>query len=184
MEKKIKNLSLFLFLLFSQLAFADPQINQTDGSGIIYGNNHAYLLSAPHGWVMDVQSGKPDGIPVVFYPKGKTWKDATTVLYSTVTQKPKGAKVEDIIDLDVHKFTKAFPEIKVYRVGHLTTKTGRKASLLYFHGAAPYKYEAVAYIDEPQVVTTIVLNSSEKKDFDLGAAPLKALVKSYEFVKK
>ena len=51
-------------------------------SGIIYGSNHAYMLSAPDGWVLDNESGKANNLRCVFYPDSSTWKKARSVKYS------------------------------------------------------------------------------------------------------
>ena len=43
-------------------------------SGIIYGENHAFTLTAPTGWVLDNTSGAKQGLQAVFYPEGSSWQ--------------------------------------------------------------------------------------------------------------
>jgi hypothetical protein len=50
--------------------------------GYVHGVNHCYYLNEPTGWVLDTESGKRQGLPMVFYPKGSSWAKATTVIYT------------------------------------------------------------------------------------------------------
>ncbi len=62
---------------------APPSMN----SGIVYGDNHAFALSAPPGWVLDNESGVSQGLHAVFYPAGSSWSDSQVVMYANVVQK-------------------------------------------------------------------------------------------------
>jgi hypothetical protein len=67
-------------LVFSSLVavtFGQPEMN----SGIIYGENHSYSLTAPDGWVLDNESGVNEGYFAVFYKKGESWAKGETVMY-------------------------------------------------------------------------------------------------------
>jgi hypothetical protein len=51
------------------LAAAVAAQNKYPG-GIVYGPKAAFNVSAPNGWVLDNESGVPQGEPCVLYPKG------------------------------------------------------------------------------------------------------------------
>ena len=54
----------------------------SSNAGIIYGEDIAYTLVPPDGWVLDNKSGVSQGIHAVFYPEGKGWEASEVVLYS------------------------------------------------------------------------------------------------------
>jgi hypothetical protein len=54
--------------------------NQIPG-GIIYGNDWAYLVTAPDGWIMDSESLSHYNIYALFYEEGKTFGGTTPIIY-------------------------------------------------------------------------------------------------------
>src|ERR1051326_3275936 len=82
-----------------------------DDSGIIYGKNYSFALTAPKGWVLDTASGRQQGLQAVFYPKGSSWKNGAAVMYANILQKTDPAKesLQTIIANDVADFKKESP---------------------------------------------------------------------------
>src|ERR1017187_9021755 len=56
-------------------------------SGLIYGKNHAYWLTAPKGWILDNKSGVSQGLFAVFYPQGSSWAKSSVVMYTNTSSK-------------------------------------------------------------------------------------------------
>lgn len=51
---------------------------------IVYGDSWAMTVAEPRGWIGDTHAGAGDGMNVVFYPKGSSWRDAPIVIYGRV----------------------------------------------------------------------------------------------------
>jgi len=60
--------------------------------GIVHGPKAGFNISAPEGWVLDNESGKDQGFPCVLYPKGSSWANAKTVMYTELA----GTEFEDV----------------------------------------------------------------------------------------
>jgi hypothetical protein len=46
------------------------------GSGIVYGKDDAFAITAPDGWVLDNRAEQNNGLHAVFYPVGSSQVDA------------------------------------------------------------------------------------------------------------
>lgn len=180
--------AIILMLLCS---FARAQEKPEDGgnSGIIYGKNHGFTLTAPKGWVLDNKSGVKDGLHAVFYPVGSSWLKGSVVMYANVYHKKdvKGESLEQIIAGDVAEYKKRAAGLKVTDAKPLPTKwdkgvKDKEATIKHFTDDEHGINEAVAYIDEGKVVVILVLNAQTKKDFELSLPAFKELVGSYFFL--
>lgn len=179
-----------LFLLFTLTASlcgavaaqTDKRAGDDDNSGIIYGTDHAFVLTAPDGWVLDNASGVAQGLHAVFYPKGSSWKASPVVMYANVARK-KSEKdaLETIIESDIADFKRQSPDLKV-EDAEAPAGSGKNVSIKYFAGDKFHNHEAVAYIGESKVVVMLVLSSKTKKGFDDALPAFKQLISSYHFL--
>jgi hypothetical protein len=173
-------------LLFLPIAilviFATAQAQSSGDSGIIYGKDHAYALTAPKCWVLDNKAGMKDGLYAVFYPEGSSWANGTVVMYTNVGSKDANQTVDGFILGDINQFKRESPNIKITDADAVTLEKGKKALVRYFTGDANGNFEAVGYIDEPKVVLMVVLTSRNKKDFDSALPAFHDLLKSYRFI--
>lgn len=150
-------------------------------SGIIYGEKHAYVLTAPKGWVLDNESGVPNGLYAVFYPKGSSW-DGETVMYTNTALLEKSETINDVIKYDIERFKKESPGLQVNQKDSITTTDkNKKAIVYYFSGDRNKNYEAVSYIAEKDITVFIVMTSRTEKGFISNINPFMELVKSYSF---
>jgi len=159
-----------------------------DDSGIIYGKNYSFALTAPKGWVLDTNSGRQQGLQAVFYPKGSSWKNGAAVMYANVYQKndPTKESAQTVIANDVADFKKDSPSLKVVDADSMPTRTDarskdKKATVKYFTGDRNGNSEAVAYVDEGNLVVMLVLNARSQKDFEDSLPAFKEFVGSYFF---
>ena len=180
---------IIVLILLSGFAHAQETPDKGGDSGIIYGENHAFTLTAPSGWVLDNTSGKRQGLQVVFYPEGSSWKNGAAVMYANVYQKKnvKEESLEKVIAGDVDEYKKRSAELKVTDAEPILTAgdvrvKDKKAVIKYFTGDENGNHEAVAYIDEGKVVVMLVLTARSKKDFESSLAAFKELVGSYFFL--
>lgn len=173
----------FALLLFCSAAFAQ------DDSGIIYGKGYSFALTAPKGWVLDTTSGRQQGLQAVIYPKGSSWKTSGAVMYANVYQKTDSTKetLQAIIANDVADFKKDSPNLKVVDADAIPTRADarskdKKATVKYFTADRYGNSEAVAYIDEGNLVVMLVLNTRSQRDFEASLPAFKEFVGSYLFL--
>ena len=169
-------------LLFS---FSYGQRSTTDsirqGGGIIFGNNHAFFLTSPGGWVMDNSSGMNQGLYAVFYPKGGGWKTSPAVMYAyTVSKESDGHETtEKLIYSEVLQYKANYPDVTINFSPELATKDKKNAIVrLFFYS----NYESVAYIDEKPITVILVLTATSKKEFERAFPSFQELVKSYSYL--
>ena len=172
-----------LMLLFCTAAIAQ------DDSGIIYGKNYSFALTAPKGWVLDTTSGREQGLQAVFYPNGSSWKNSAAVMYANVVEKTVAGteSLQSIIANDVADYKKQSPELKVTDADPIPTRANasskdKHATVKYFTGDRYGNSEAVAYVDEGTLIVMLVLNARSNKDFESSLPAFKEFVASYFFL--
>ncbi|MFN8588319.1 MAG: hypothetical protein U0704_11040 [Candidatus Eisenbacteria bacterium] len=151
---------------------------------IVYGDDHAFGVVAPAGWVVDDSSGLGSRIRVVLYPKGQKWDTAPTVIYANpLHQKAKDPKsLPQMIDRDVAAFRKANPRGKVNATPVIPTRVGKVAQVREFSPTGGDPVEAVAYVPEDDLVMLLVLTSREPAGYRAMLPAFREFVKNYQFV--
>jgi len=158
-----------------------PTDSSDSNTGILYGKDHAFTLTAPSGWVLDNTSGVSQGLYAVFYARGGSWQHSPAVMYGKGTSKDIEAKetIEQFIHNDSVQFVENQPGVKISSSSPIQTRLGRTAIVRTFSYS---QEEIVAYIDEPTIVTTIVLTARTKDDYNAAFPFFKELVASYVFI--
>lgn len=151
---------------------------------LVYGDDHVFGIVAPAGWAVDDSSGLGSRIRVVLYPIGQKWDSAPTVMYANpLHQDPRRPKtLTQMVVHDVEQFQKANPRGKVVAAPMIRTAKGQTAQVRYFAPDGGEPSEAVAYIDEQDLVMLLVLASREPGGFQKNLSAFHALVEHYEFV--
>jgi predicted secreted acid phosphatase len=169
--------------LFAEIAIAQTAQDDSMNAGIVYGDNHAFAVGAPKGWVLDNSSGVNQGIYAVFYPKGRSWRESPAVMYvNTASKSVKGNEtIEQLIAFDVEQSQERDSLVKVVELPSLLTKDHKTARVREF---AHSNYEAVAYIDEETIITLICLTARTKAQYDGAYPAFEELVASYFFMTK
>ena len=173
----MKYLTIFLLVISINAVFSQ---NNSDSSqtGIIYGEDHAFAVTAPSGWVLDTKSGVSQGIYAVFYPEGSSWENAMTVMYVNTSKKIKGQEtIEELIEYDVNSFKQNSPNIKITDGENIITGDGKTALVKIF--TDEQNSEAVAYIDEKKIVALLIISSRKKDELEKSIEDFKKLVSSY-----
>ncbi len=178
----MKLLSILMFLIVS-IAISQTAENDSIGgnSGLVYGKDHAFWLTAPKGWVLDNSSGVSQGLHAVFYPMGGSWNNSPTVMYCNTSNKSvKGNEtLQELLDYDISQFKINAPNIKITDFPILYTKDKKKVVLKKFIYS---NYEYVAYIDEPKIIAMLVMTSRNEKELDNSLSAFKELINSYKFM--
>ncbi|MEP6670925.1 MAG: hypothetical protein ABJF10_17330 [Chthoniobacter sp.] len=165
------------------LASASASITE-QGGGIVYGQDYAYHLKAPKGWMLDNESGASQGVYAVFYPKGSSWQHSVVVAYAS--SRP---RTQDIVTADdAAKFVvedfhaKGSPKYEGQRVKTIKMKTGGEAVIYHFTGDRWGNSEAVAYFVEAKTINFIVFTSRQRKAFEEALPAFDELAASYMFM--
>ena len=183
MSKQLITILALIFLIVSVSAQKKAEPDKAENTGIIYGNNHSYKLTAPKDWLLDNKSGVSQGLHAVFYPQDSSWRDGIAVMYTNVSQKMnKAESAKETIERDIANFKKGSPKLKVEDAKSIKLTKDKSATIKYFSNDENGNYEAIAYIDEAKVVVMIVLTSKTKKDFDASLVAFQELVGSYFFL--
>lgn len=153
---------------------------------LVHGDDHSFVISAPTGWVLDDTSGMGSLIRVVFYPRGQSWSEASTVMYANPLHHKESARagLEDMIEKDVKAFRKQTPRGMVSVAPAIETVGKRKAEVRWFAPDGTQPVEACAYIPEDGMVMLLVLSSRSADGFQKALPAFQWLVHSYDFVGK
>lgn len=177
--KALKAMTLTLILLAVSIPVVSQKPNSTDGS-IFVGRYFSFVLKQPKGWSMDSEAARPQGLQVVLYPDGSSWKNATAVMYARVIYKDEDqSSIDKVISNDVADFLKLSKESTVSDSPPLETRDKRKSISKVFYDAANKNYETVTFIDDFKVVVILALSSRQKTEYDKALPAFKALVGSY-----
>lgn len=168
-----KKLAVIFFISLSGAAMAAADPNVPSGH---------FSIDPPKNWVADNESGASQGVAMVFYPKGGSWKDSPAVLYIRVADKISNS-VQRLIDEDVKNYQEISPDVEVTDQSGIFTKDGRLAVVKKIQDKASGNMEEIAYIGEEQTITIITLNARSDKEAKKGIAAFKELVGSYKFMK-
>ena len=182
MKKLFSAIVLCSVLLVSHVAAASAEKEEDGGAGILYGDDHAFIVYAPEGWVLDNTSGISQGLHAVFYPKGESWEKAVAVMYVNTAKREESETVFMLIEGDTARFRQNNPDVRVGKEPPITTSKGKEAEVRYFTSDQWGNSEAVAYIEEETIFVLIVLTSRTKEAFESAKSAFGELVKSYRFL--
>jgi hypothetical protein len=179
----MKHLLIFCFICFS-LSFSQTKNDSSDGgAGIVYGKDHAFIISAPKGWILDNSSGVSQGLYAVFYPIGGSWEKSQTVMYvNTASRTVNGNEtINKLIEFDIKRFKSNYSDVKIGNLPSVVTKDNKNSIIVTFE----YKqYEAVAYIEEEAITVLLVLSTDTKEQFQSTIPAFRDLISSYQFLTK
>jgi len=173
-------IALFILFSFGLLSYGQDDTN----TGIIYGKNHAFSLTAPEGWVLDNESGVNQGLHAVFYRHGESWEKALTVMYAntaSLENKPHET-LDQLIKYDLTKFKTDYSDIKITDGKDIIIKDNVIAKVRYLLGNSYGNFEAMAYIDAGKTGVMIILSSRSQEGFENSLPAFESLVKSYFFI--
>lgn len=148
-------------------------------SALLYGDGYAYWLNAPAGWVVDNRAGVSMGLQVVFYPEGETWQDSPAVIYSSKYTKQEGQDLQAIIAQDLEKTQRNSPTAEIREAPPIATAAAGAAKVFSVRGDRWGNYDAVAFIDQPTIVVTVVLHTRGEEQFDAHFDAFASVVRSY-----
>lgn len=175
-------LLLFFPLIYTFQVHAQSQ--DSTRTKLLYGYNNAYYLTSPAEWAIDNESGKEQGLTAVFYPKGSTWAEGETVMYTTFTNfdSTKKETVLDVIKGDSLEFKAHSPQLSIKKQKDIAIGKNKKAIVYAYSDEPNGNYENVAYIPEKKGVVMIIISSRNKNGCINHYRDFESLVRSYRFL--
>ena len=161
---------ILVIIIFSTLISRAEASIAEGGTGVLFGNDHTFSFTAVEGWVLDNQSGVDQGLHMIFYPKGQTWRDSPVIMYGR-------AVPVSSVQSDFRR--NGSIDYKSEERDALNLGGGKQADIYHFSGDQGGNYEAVAYIQEIDTINFLVFNSRSKKHFEKYLANFYQIVKSY-----
>jgi hypothetical protein len=174
-----------LFLLLANV-FSVQAEQVIEGYAVLRGKDYAFQLKAPRDWVLDNESGRDQGLNVVFYPKGSSWGSSTAICYARVRTLDDTVKtVEDQVKDTLRVFREdGSINVQAKYVKTLTTRDASKAKIYYFTEDKYGNYEATAYFQTKGSIHFVTLSCPNQQTFEYSLAAFDALVTSYEDLTK
>lgn len=172
---------LFAAVFFPGVAGPSDPVVPGPGSGLVFGENYLFRITAPDGWVLDNQSGRTMGLDAVFYPRGESWERTETRMYVQVWQK-EGKGLKEIVEEDIRNYRKAFPSLKVGDEEPIRLASGKEVLVKHFEDGNEGAIESLAWFDEPRVVVALVLSAKSAPRFDAARPDFAKLVRSYDYL--
>jgi len=162
-----------------------------DGISFVSVGTQVFKFRVPQGWVADVTAGRQEGVPLVFYPKGKAWRDSGANMYVRVLFKG-GRSFDQIVDDDKQDFEQNVEEYREesgkdghlsrdlpYRLKSITYKPLIETDLPFSIVASNQVFEQLAYIDgSKEIVLLLVLTTDSNQNLDQSVPPFQAILHS------
>jgi hypothetical protein len=163
-----------------------------DGSLSVRVDSQVFRLAAPQEWIADVNAGRQEDLPLVFYPKGKTWKAPGASMYVRVCFKS-GRSFERVMKDDKEDFEQNVAEYKEqsskngrlpigrdYRVDSITYKPLIETDSPFSIVATNQIHEQVIYLDgSDQVVFLLVLAADSDQQLQQSLPAFHKLLASF-----
>lgn len=121
----------------------------------------------------------------VLYPQGSTYQNAPSVLYVSVAVKGEGFKdLKDLEKQDADSVRRSNPGFRLQNGPFLQTCSKKTVPLFLYLGFKDGTGEAVAYVEQGEVVVVFTLASSNEQILHEDLPALQACLDSYEFIGK
>ncbi|MGO9323441.1 MAG: hypothetical protein ACLP07_02680 [Terracidiphilus sp.] len=152
--------------------------------GFPYGKGFWFSFCAPNGWIVDNSIARDSGLNAVVYPAASSWDSATQsgtfMYYSTSQKKDESATVSRLMVTDAAE-VKRHDQSAVVKKGEPIQVDGIGVPVQLFAPGGYSRFEAVAYIDSPNVVIMFVMSSKSEDIFKRDYEAFVRLVQSYKF---
>lgn len=177
-------MKLFRLLMLATGIWIVANGQTTSKTGMLFGEDFVFYMTAPSGWVLDNQSGVKQGTHMVFYPEGGTWENSPVVAYGNSTPlTDEIGSVEDFVKKTVQEFRQGGSFfIKSLKQKKISLAEGKKAEIYYFSGDQWANYEAVGYIREKKTINFLVYSARDKSVFEANLDKFFEILRSYKNV--
>ncbi len=151
------------------------------GRGILFGEDHAFAVTAKKGWVLDNQSAVQQGLHMVFYPKGRTWANSPVIIYGRSIPTRQTATIKEQVAQTVSDFRNNGSPKHTSNAKPLLTLPGeRRAEVYHYAGDQWGNFEAAAYIQETDTINFLVFSAKTKAAFEKHLVDFQRIASSYQ----
>lgn len=173
----------FFLGTLSPLCFAEQIL---EGYSVVRGKEYAFEIKAPHGWVLDNEAAKQQGLNLVFFPTGTDWQTSKAVIYVRVRSNDANVRDVDgqVEDTIRNLRANGSPNASVKYVNTLTTQDASKAKVYYYSGDKFGNLEATAYIQAKGSIHFLTLSARDQESFQRALSAFRSVVTSYEDLKR
>ncbi len=166
------------FSALALLIFSASSAAAEQETGTFYIKDNSFSLTAPKGWVLDEEAGRPR-FQGVFYPAGSSWSEAEAVMYVNTLARSVEPNMETFIADDIAREREQSPNLQVRAGEPIRLADGRSARVNLLSGDKWGNLESVAYIDTSSDYVAIVLTSKTEAAYKSAQTAFVELVKSY-----
>lgn len=171
----------FIALVILLVSFSASANITEGGRGMLFGQDHAFAVTAAPNWVLDNESAVNQRLHMVFYPIGGTWSNSPVIVYGRAVPVTHAMTIKSQVEQTVSDFHKnGSPNYSSKAKPSLALPNGRKAEIYYYAGDRWGNYEAVAYIQETRTINYLVFNSRTKENFEKYIGDFQKIVSSYQ----
>ncbi len=123
------------------------------------------------------------GLGAAFHLTGTDWEHTDAFIFvNTTSLEGSGDNIYDLMTYDIDMYKISSPGIVIKDGGRVSVNRGKgSAIMLYMTNAKSNTYEAVAYIDQGDVVPFFVFSASSQAEFDKYLPTFQELVGSYKY---
>jgi hypothetical protein len=151
------------------------------GSGVLFGSDHAFAVTAKAGWVLDNQSGVGQGLHMLFYPKDQHWPNSPVIIYGRSIATSEAPDVGTLVANTISEFhADGSPDYSGARQAPLVLQNGQEAELYFYAGDQWGNYEAAIYFQEADTINYLVLTSRSKESFDKYYQDFREIAATYQ----
>jgi hypothetical protein len=158
-------------LLISSTARADS------GCAIVYGQNWAFLFTAPAKWEVACPVKDQSGVIVALWPEGTPWAKSPGVMYVTVSKK-NGFSLEQFAEDELERFRVESPGLQVQVIEPISLQNKSQTLVRKLSGDQYGNYEIIAYAEAGSTYLIFVLTSRTQKIIDSYLPSFRELVSS------
>jgi hypothetical protein len=176
---KIFSVLVVLFVATFSFAQKDSTSFLCVGSGIIY------TTTAPKGWKLDNESGKPNKLCLVAYPEKSSWENGENVVYFNASPKGKeeGSRdLDEMIIFDIAQHRKVEKKLEIKDGATISLGQKKVKTKYFFNHQKNGNFEAVGYIPEQSAVVFVVMSSRSKKGFERSLPAFKEFIRNYKYM--
>jgi hypothetical protein len=140
----------------------------------------SFLIASPEGWVLDEESGKDQGLEVVFYPQGWNLDYAPALIYTKIISKngDLDKSFTDVISEQVDQLKNYGAVILKDSIAY--TYDNKQSVIINFIDKSTQTNNLVSYINEYNYVVSMILTSQDKDQFLKSKPKFFELINSYK----
>jgi hypothetical protein len=168
-------------VLFFTALLANAQ--QTSG-GIIYGDDWAYLIKPPAGWVWDSETLQQNGIWGLFYKEGITFDPSKLHMYIAPNSIKDGSSLANFIKADIESFKKSYGDIEFKYDREKKLKSSLAVQIYHLNDTNKKYFQQIGYLMFRKTAFIFVLSARSIRERNENKPAFDSLLDSFSPMEK